>query len=81
MDAIMGLGNIYLFSNNYEQSINIYRRATLLSPNNKDIWNNLGYAYMKLNNINEAKKSFKRAIEIDPNFDLAKKNLINLPSQ
>ncbi|MEW6556557.1 MAG: O-antigen ligase family protein [Elusimicrobiota bacterium] len=78
LDAIMGLGNVYLFSEKYEPARNLYRRATILSPSNKDIWNNLGYVSMKLNRIDDAKKCYQKALAIDPNFELARRNLANI---
>ena len=78
LDAIMGLGNIYLFSEKYEPARNLYRRATFINSSNKDIWNNLGYVNMKLNRIDDAKECYRKALAIDPNFELAKRNISSM---
>lgn len=78
LDALMGLGNVYLFSEKYKEARSIYRRAVLVRPSNKDIWNNLGYVNMKLNRINDAKECYEKALKLDPTFELAKRNLINI---
>ena len=39
-----------------------------LNSNNPELFNNLGIAYMKIKNFNQAIQSFKRAIEINSHF-------------
>lgn len=78
LEAVMGLGNVYLFSKEYERARHIYRRAVRINPLNKDIWNNLGYVNMRLNRVDEAAECYKKALNIDPDFELAKKNLYNI---
>jgi len=78
LDAMMGLGNIYLFSQQFEPAKSLYQRAAFVNPASKDAWNNLGFADMKLNLLAEARECFLKALAIDPNFDIAKRNLSNI---
>ncbi len=49
--------------------------VTLLDPQNVKAWNNLGIAYFKLKQEKEALQAFEKALEIDPQNEIAKKNL------
>jgi len=47
-------------------------------PNDVDIYNRLGRAYMELGEYTLARKAYQRAIELDPYNSIAKKNLERL---
>jgi tetratricopeptide (TPR) repeat protein len=49
-----------------------------LSPENTNALNRLGIAYVQLDKIPKAKKSFQKALEIDKNNKIAKKHLDKL---
>jgi Flp pilus assembly protein TadD len=44
-------------------------------PNNTTTLNNLGLAYMRISEFNNAAIAFKKAIDIEPGFNLAINNL------
>ncbi len=78
-DGLSTLGNLYLSKGELFAARNAFRQSLHINPLNKDIWNNLGYVNMKLGFKDEARDAYQKALEIDPNFDMARKNLFNLP--
>jgi O-antigen ligase/Tfp pilus assembly protein PilF len=53
----------------------MYRKGLSLFPQDKDLWNNLGYLYVQLHRWTEAREAYAKALSLDPNFELARKNL------
>ncbi len=64
-----------LKNNNYQLAIDLFQRVVKLEPKHKDVWNNLGRAYLGLNQTDEAIKAFQKQIEIDPYDQYAYNNL------
>ena len=56
--------NLFILGN-YKNGINLLERYLKTNEGNGSIYNNLGAAYMKLENYNEAKKNFDKAIKLD----------------
>jgi tetratricopeptide (TPR) repeat protein len=50
------IGNDYFKKGNYKNAIKSYKDALHLDSTNPDIWNNLGFAYLKIGKFKEAKK-------------------------
>lgn len=65
-------------SNRWEEAVNVNRSIIQLFPNDSDSYNRLGKALMELGRYNEAKKAYNKALELDPNNQIAKKNLDRL---
>lgn len=59
----------------YETAKNRYLQATYENPRNRDLWNNLGTAYLSLRDISAAEAAFRQATEVDPKFAAAWSNL------
>lgn len=59
----------------YEMTINYSKIIIKNEPNNAMAWNNLGSAYNALQNYDEGAIACKKALSIDPDFQLAKNNL------
>ena len=53
----------------------LYLQGVRVFPTDKDMWNNLGYLYTQQLNWPKAMDAYEHAVAIDPQFDLAKKNL------
>lgn len=60
--------NKYFLTKDYKNAITEYKQALKSSPKNHQIHYNLGVCYEKLNNIEEALKAYKRALNIRPTF-------------
>jgi tetratricopeptide (TPR) repeat protein len=65
-------------SNRWEEAVNVNRSIIQLFPNDGDSHNRLGKALMELGRYNEAKRAYKKALELDPMNQIAKKNLDRL---
>jgi hypothetical protein len=59
----------------WEEAVAINRAIISLFPNDADSYNRLGKALMELARFNEAKKAYRKAMELDPTNQIAKKNL------
>ena len=60
--------------------IDIDDSSYIVVINDSSIFNNYGVVLANLNRIEEAKKYFEKALEINPNNEMAKDNLNNLNS-
>ena len=56
----------------YREAIDVYSQAPDNSPSR---WNKLGIAYHQLQDLTDAKKSYERAIKLDPHFGEPRNNL------
>ncbi|HEY5174967.1 MAG TPA: DUF3857 domain-containing protein [Terriglobales bacterium] len=54
-----------LKNNNYELAVSLFQRVVKLEPKHKTAWDNLGRAYLALNQNDQAIDVFKKQIEID----------------
>lgn len=65
-------------ANRWEEAVAANRAIISLFPNDADSHNRLGKALMELGRYNEAKKAYKKALELDTTNQIAKKNLERL---
>lgn len=64
--------------NRWEEAVQTNRAIISVFPNDTDSYNRLGKALMELGKYNDAKKAYKKAIELDGTNQIAKKNLDRL---
>jgi tetratricopeptide (TPR) repeat protein len=69
------MGNCYLELKLYSDAENSYNKALALSPNDPEIFKNLGFLYLKQDNYDSALKYFKKALDLDPKSDTAYKGM------
>ncbi len=72
------MSNYFLKIKEYTKSITILNELVSMDKGSKEVYNNLGIAYKGLDDNVNASNMFKKAIEIDPEFTLAKNNLDSL---
>ncbi|MBN1823549.1 MAG: tetratricopeptide repeat protein [Endomicrobiales bacterium] len=78
LEAYGALGSLFLQdTDRYAGAgVKLFEQCVHFFPENKDIWNNLGFLYTKAGMEEDAVKAYKKAFEINPDFELAKKNLM-----
>ena len=70
------LGYIHLImTDEVDSAIYYFTECTKWDPSNFEAYNNLGLAYEKQGDIYNAKKYYQKAVEIYPDYQLAKDNL------
>ncbi|MFA5938744.1 MAG: tetratricopeptide repeat protein [Sinimarinibacterium sp.] len=67
----VNLGIMFAKSNRRDPAIGALGKAVSLKPDNKVAFNWLGILYREAGDINRAKLSYERALQIDPNYALA----------
>ena len=72
--AWIELGNAYFDSDQYEKSIQAYRKALDLKPDNADVWTDMGVMQRKAGRPQEAVKAFDQAIAVNPKHEVSRLN-------
>ncbi len=62
----------------WEEAVTVNRAIIRLFPNDADSYNRLGKALMELRRYGDAKKAYKKALELDGTNQIARKNLNRL---
>lgn len=77
IEAYNALGTVFLQNpEKYARAgIALFQQCLHFYPKSKDIWNNIGYLYTRVDRNDEALQAYKKAYEIDPDFDLARRNI------
>lgn len=73
----VNLGYCYLKNDNFNNCIK-YSEQALKLEKDASAYNNLGYCYEMKNNNKKAEDFYLESLKLDPNFDKAKTNLMNL---
>ncbi len=54
----------------------LYLQGVQAYPGDKDMWNNMGYLYTQKEDWPKAAVAYQKALDIDPQFELARRNLL-----
>ena len=68
-------GNLLAEENKHKEAIEFFSKCIKLQPDYTTAYNNRGYSYLAIGQIEEAIKDFKKAIELAPKFHEAYNNL------
>jgi tetratricopeptide (TPR) repeat protein len=76
-DAYNALAAIYFkdVPRNSDAIEELYHQGVRVYPRDRDFWNNLGYLYTKKEHWQSAYDAYHRALEIDPEYELAQRNI------
>ncbi|MDD1727446.1 MAG: tetratricopeptide repeat protein [Methanospirillum sp.] len=80
LKSLLRRGEDALLRRDYERASTYFRRAYTTDPGNIIAITNLGYVYAKMGRFSHAQKCFITALDIDPDNQVAKKNLSLLMS-
>lgn len=70
--AYYNKGYIYMvYKNDYERAVSMFLTTTKLNPVYKEAFHNLGLSYESLKDYPNARKSYKKALNIDPSYELS----------
>lgn len=72
------IGMCYMDQEMYKEAIQNFEMAAKKDVKFSSAYNNIGTCYERMNDIPKAKDSYRKAIEIDPNNEVAKQNLVKL---
>ena len=62
------LGNNLFKKKEFIKAIEAYKQVLDINPHDVDVWNNIGLANRRLENLDEAIKAYKKAVELEPQF-------------
>ncbi len=80
LQNLLKRGEDALLRHDYERASAYFRRAYTADPGNVTAITNLGYAYARMGRFTHAQKCFITALDIDPDNQVARKNLSLLMS-
>jgi tetratricopeptide (TPR) repeat protein len=78
-DLWFNAGMCYYHLNNLDKAAEALHRSLTYKPNDAESFNALGLVFQKAGHWKLAEKSFKKAVEIKPSYQEARKNLQDLP--
>jgi tetratricopeptide (TPR) repeat protein len=70
---LLGAGTA-LRNRDYATEVTLWEATARTSPDKARVWNNLGWAWQQAGRIDDAKRAYDRAIELDPDFWKARLN-------
>ena len=75
LSALIQLGNDYMDTEKFQESIDAYTKALKIDPNNPDVTTDLGVSYRRMGKPEEAVSAFEKALELRPDHSTALFNL------
>jgi len=77
-NSVNALGYRLMGAEQAERAIEVFLINTMQFPSSANVWDSLGDGYRANGQIEEAMASYRKALEIDPNFDASRRNLAEL---
>lgn len=74
-DVQMGLGVLFYANEDFDKTIDCFKAALSIKPNDPVLWNRLGASLANLNRSEEAVSAYFKALELKPTFVRARYNL------
>lgn len=79
--SLNDVGYFFLNRNQVDEALRMFKFALELHPHDYDLWDSLGEAYMTAGNNVEAIKNYKKALELNPDCETAKRALQKLEKE
>lgn len=79
-EDIRKIGDTYIDAMDYTEAVNYYTKA-LAVKSSPYIYNNLGLAYENLQKLSDAKKYYREALQMDPEYSISIRNIALLFSK
>jgi tetratricopeptide (TPR) repeat protein len=76
--ALLDMGKACFLAECYDQAVTAYKASLAVEGKNAAGYYNLGIAYEAMGKYVDAKSSFLKALEIDPNYEAAQEALNKL---
>ena len=76
-DVMFSLAYSYFELGNYQEAIKSYEKIIDLDDSNAHIWNNYGIALRAVGRKEEEKEAYRKALELDPDYEPARFNFQN----
>ncbi|MFV8282277.1 tetratricopeptide repeat protein, partial [Christiangramia marina] len=76
VDLLLSEANMYYQMGEKEKAISILEKAGNMDKSNPGVYNNIGLMYAEIENTDKAVESYKTALEIDPEYNEARINMI-----
>ena len=77
-NARLNLGNSYAMTGNYEKALQAYNDVLTQLPMSSEVYLNMGRVYELLHQIPDARRSFTKALELNPSLHEARTYLDRL---
>ena len=74
-DILFKYGTTLWFLDRWTEALPIFEKYIELSPNDPRGWNNLGVVLREKGDVTRSIECYKRALELDPELDVVKKNM------
>lgn len=75
VEKLIELGKFYFLNEKYDEAIRKFKEAVKIDENNAEIYYNLGIVYESKNLPDEASQMYTKALELNPDHQLASKHL------
>jgi len=75
VEKLIELGKFYFLNEKYDEAIRKFKEAVKIDEKNTEIYYNLGIVYESKNLPDEASQMYTKALELNPDHQLASKHL------
>jgi serine/threonine protein kinase/Tfp pilus assembly protein PilF len=76
--ALNSLAIIYRGTEDYEKSLELFRRYAAVSPGDANPFDSMAWTYLRMGDLDRARAKFEEALEVKPDFYYSLKGLIYL---
>jgi serine/threonine protein kinase/tetratricopeptide (TPR) repeat protein len=77
-DALNALALIYRGTENYEKSLELFRRYAAVSPGDANPFDSMAWTYLRMGDFDHAREKFEEALGVKPDFYFSLKGLLYL---